>query len=744
MRSKLLSSICLACVIAAEGSAAHAASPDLPAEGRADPGNPDGRVNQDIDEIVIVGQKGVKSLREVTTSVDVVTGAEIEREPLVDLVDIVTRIPNVTSSFGENGFAIRGVDQRGVGGSGLTLTIYVDDAPLGNQTTFFGPLGSWDLGQVEVYRGPQSTNFGRNTLAGAIYVRTQDPTYEWDFKARAEAGNNGQFWGAVAGGGAIIDNKLAFRVAADYREADGFVRNTFLDEEADASELWNLRFKLLFEPTDTLKIISTSSYTENFAGEDNISPFSGGNFGDILDASDVVRDVAYDTVGREGTETFLQSVNVEWDISETVSVQSITSFQTTDYVRIEDFDRTPAPIAALDRTGDDEAFTEEFRVRYTDDRWRVAVGFYYADIEDGFTDQFVVPGSLINPAIPNSVLVSRVGDTVNHVQNYAGFLDGEFKINERIDLLFGLRYDNEDQDNTQRTTTTIVTDIPPGFEFLLGLAGTDELVTRARYDAWLPKGGIRWRAGDDVTVAFVVQRAYRAGGAEINFVDGSLAEFNPEYLWNYELSVRGQFLDGRLNWNSNIYYSDWTDQQVSVPLDPPFEIIFQTQNAGQSELYGFESDVSFAVTDRLEVYGGIGVAFAEFVDFQNGEFDPAQAESENNQANFAGNRFPFAPSLSLNGGFSYTHPSGVFGGVDASYQAGAFNDIENFALNKTDARTLVNARIGYRIDENMTISAYVRNLLDEDYFTSLGRVNGGNFSRLGDPLTWAIRFDVDF
>ena len=243
------------------------------------------------DQIVVYGTKQARSLDDVASSVDVTTAEEIAREPITDLYDIIDRIPNVSQSFGGLGFSIRGVDQRGVGGNGATLTIYVDDSPLSNQTTFFGPLDSWDLQQVEVYRGPQSTNFGRNSLAGAIYVRTQDPTYEWDLKARAEAGNNGTYQGAVAFGGPIIEDELAFRFAGNYRESEGFGFNTFLDKEADATELKTGRLKLLFEPTDAIKIISTSSYTENFAGEDVLDPTNGVP-GALLNADDVVREVA--------------------------------------------------------------------------------------------------------------------------------------------------------------------------------------------------------------------------------------------------------------------------------------------------------------------------------------------------------------------------------------------------------------------------------------------------------------------
>jgi outer membrane receptor protein involved in Fe transport len=729
MKSHLLTSVCLFAIMG--GSLGAIASNDTDQD-------------DDIDEIIVVGQKGAKTLREVTTSVDVVSGVEIEREPLNDLIDVITRIPNVTSSFGEQGFAIRGVDQRGVGGSGLTLTVYVDDSPLGDQTTFFGPTSSWDLSQVEVYRGPQSTNFGRNTLAGAIYVRTQDPTYETEVKARAEIGNNGALWLAAAGGGAIIDDKLAFRVSADYRESDGFIRNTLLNEDADALELWNTRIKFLFEPFENLKIISTTSYSENFAGEDALIPFGDPATAPNINANNIVREVAQDLPGREGTESFIQSLNITWDINENWSVQSIFSYQDTDYVRIEDFDRTAAPLATLNRAGTDETFTEELRIRYNDDHWSVALGGYYADIDPFLTDTFIVPGSFVNPAIPNSIGIDRTTTTSGKTKNYAVFLDGEYHLNDQIDLLFGFRWDDEDQSDIQIRDVSIVGEIPAGFEFLSTFEGTSTEATDASFNAFLPKGGIRYRASEDWTLSFVAQRAYRAGGAEINFADGSIAEFDPEYLWNFELASRASFLDGRLNWNTNIYYSDWSDQQVSIPLPPPFAQFFQTVNAGSSELYGFETDISYEISNEINIYAGAGYSVAKFRDFPNGTFNPDLPAGLNNQENFDGNRFPFAPRFSFNGGIDYRSNNGLFAGIDVSYQSSSFNLIENDPNAGTDARTLVNARAGYQINENVALSVQARNLFNEDYFTNFNRNPASNFANVGDRRLWSVRLDVTF
>ncbi|MEO1657575.1 MAG: TonB-dependent receptor [Pseudomonadota bacterium] len=708
-----------------------------------------------VDQIVVYGTKQERSLEDVTASVNVTTAEEILREPIVDLYDVINRIPNVSPAFGRQGFSIRGVDQRGTAGNGATLTVYVDDSPLSNQTTFFGPLDSWDLQQVEVYRGPQSTNFGRNALAGAIYVRTQDPTYEWDLRARGEYGNNGVYQGAIAVGGPIIDDKLAFRFSANYRESDGFITNTFLNEEADATELETYRLKLLVEPTSSLKVITTSSYTENFAGED-IIPLPGfdGTAASVanVSADDVTREVTYDTPGREGTETFIQSVNATWTLSERFDLQSITTYQDTDYVRFEDFDGTSAPIAALDRQGGDEAWSEELRLRYNGDRFSGVVGFYFFDNEDGFNDSFTVPGSILGSDIPgitpeliallNTVLITRDSSTTFETTNYAGFFDGEYQLTDRFDLLFGLRYDYEEFTNSAVSSTDIANPpIPSGLEFLLPLLGDETQEASADYEAWLPKGGVRWKANSNATFSFVVQRAYRAGGGEISVIDGRLNEFDPEFLWNYEIGARTNFFDGRLLWNTNVYYSDWTDQQVALPFED-FPDFSQTVNAASSTLFGVESDVTVQVTDDFEVYGGIGYANTEFDDYPNGNFNPALPVSETNQDNFAGNRFAGSPVVSLNFGFDYQHTTGFFGGVDVNYSSDFFPTDQNLSVNEDGARTLVNARAGYQINENVRLSGYVQNAFDEQFFGFINREFGT--SRLGDERTYAVRLDFDF
>ncbi|MEM8547619.1 MAG: TonB-dependent receptor, partial [Pseudomonadota bacterium] len=568
-------------------------------------------------------------------------------------------------------------------------------------------------------------------LAGAIYIRTRDPSFDSDFRVRAEVADADTYQLSLAGGGTLVEDKIAFRLSADYRESEGFIDNTFLGQPADESELQNFRAKLLFTPTDNLSIVTTTTYAENFAGEDIVP---------IQPNDEIIDQVAYNADGREGTETFLQAVNLKWDISESWSFQSITTFQSTDYVRVEDFDVSPAPIAELDRTGDDEAFSQEFRLRFDGDRFDGIFGFYYVDTEDSFDDEFIIPASFLNPAIPPTLLIERQSVFAQEAENFAFFFDGEYAISDRFSVLFGARYDNEETSETSTATTTFLSAIPPGFEFLLAFEGTESASTSADFDAFLPKIGVQWAATDNTNVAFVVQRGYRAGGSELSIVDGTPVDYDPEFLTNYELSTRSLLLDGALAINANIFFSDWEDQQVPVPFDPNVPELTRTVNAGESSLQGLEIEFDYRAGGNLDLYGSLGYVESEFEDFPL--IDPGTGI----ETNLSGNSFPFAAEWSANLGFSKFHTAGIFYGVDINYRDEVFTTNENQAFNVVPERTLVNARIGYEFQDNYRVTVYARNLFDDDNIQFLNRQAADQVgtARFGNPQLFGVRFDAVF
>src|SRR5690606_36476190 len=112
---------------------------------------------------------------------------EIDRQNLVSVYDLIDRTANLSSTFAESGLNIRGISSTNDSGTGLgdLATVYLDGSPLPREASGGGPLDLWDLEQVEILRGPQSTLQGRNALAGAIILRTADPSFDWKGKASA-------------------------------------------------------------------------------------------------------------------------------------------------------------------------------------------------------------------------------------------------------------------------------------------------------------------------------------------------------------------------------------------------------------------------------------------------------------------------------------------------------------------------------------------------------------------------------
>lgn len=678
-----------------------------------------------LEEVVVTGEKFARSRQDTVASVAVTTGEEIDQRPIADLYDVIKRVPNIVASEGGFGFAIRGIDQRGLGGSGSgqTLTLYVDDAALtSNWATFLGPTDTWDLAQVEVFRGPQSTVQGRNALAGAIIMRTADPTYDWEGKIRADAYKYDGYQIAGAFGGPIVDERLAFRVAANLREDDGFIDNTFRNEPANPTRLQSFRGKLLFDPTDNLSALLTVSRTDNERGVDVLNKDTAFD-----------RQVAWNHKPFEGSETTLSSLNVTWNINDQLDLQSVTAYQRTIYIQKLDVDWTPDPTGTYDRYGTDKSLSQEVRLLFDGDRIDAIAGAYYLKADIYGENVFTNPLRNIAPAAPLDNTWSQASVTNNDTETWAVFGDAAINIAGPLSFLVGVRYNAESQDDDAYVLTEVLGDLAPEWEFVRTTYGS--VVTQpgrsGDFNAFLWKGGFKMEWTPDLSTTLLAQKGYRGGGTQVNSLTGQVTSYDDEYLYNYELSVRSMWLGGRLRANGNIFYGDWENQQVSVPIDPLVPRIRQIINAGTSKLYGIEGDLAYHVSNALQLYGSFSWMRTKFVDF------PFVSGSE--VLNYRGNSFPFAPEYSVNVGFDWSHTSGFFIGADVTRRDGMHSQPTNLPANKTDAYTLVDMRAGLARD-SWRATLYASNLLDEEYFTYLLGAQGS----VGDPRVYGLRFDYGF
>ena len=141
----------------------------------------------------VYGAKTGRSILDTPSSVGVIDGARMDASAMFRIEDVFRQMANVNrADWIDSGIVLRGINSEGVGGpSGSPLaTTYVDGVPQTQQGTRRGVNGTWDLQQVEVWRGPQSTIVGRNALAGAIQIKSNDPTMKWETAARLGFGTD--------------------------------------------------------------------------------------------------------------------------------------------------------------------------------------------------------------------------------------------------------------------------------------------------------------------------------------------------------------------------------------------------------------------------------------------------------------------------------------------------------------------------------------------------------------------------
>lgn len=234
--------------------------------GNPDPAIPSAPVSTDDadqGDIVVTGEKFGRTLKDTATSVSIVSAREIAGLAAVNTRDILDTVPNVNRAGADGRFAIRGITFDNITGAGYGAlgTVYVDRVRLGDKATRFGPDLLFDVNAVEVLRGAQSTLQGRNALAGAIYITTNDPGFEWEsgLRARYASGQDSDLAALIGG---PITEKLAFRLTVEKHDLGGFVYDPTLRRNAQFQDDLQLRGKLLWEPAANLKVRVNGSYAD--------------------------------------------------------------------------------------------------------------------------------------------------------------------------------------------------------------------------------------------------------------------------------------------------------------------------------------------------------------------------------------------------------------------------------------------------------------------------------------------------
>ncbi len=669
--------------------------------------------------ITVTGELLQRTQQETQTSVSVVSGEELDRSTDKDLFDTVDRLPNINAQGGGFGFVIRGITSEGPGGAGTAsaISVQIDGANVPNgQALRTSALSTWDLEQVEVLRGPQSTQQGPNALAGAIILRSKDPEFEQEFKARADYGTFSEQRLAAVGNIPINDQFAARFSYEDYR-SDGDIESDFNGDEIGEERLETIRGKLRYRPNDALDIILGHTYSDNKFGQQGI----------LEDRFSENR--VDDQETNSGGITNITNLRINYELNNQWSFQSETSYLDSEYLLDNPLEPGNPRNTPAFRTVDDTSLSQELKLKYDNDALRAVIGAYYLETDKDLEfEAFIPDASIFGPPFnmfPG--LTATLGNALDvEVENYAVFGELEYDLTSQWMLVAGVRYDWEEQDTESSNSSFFDPDV-----FMLnGPPTTTEL--DADYSAFLPKLGIIYKWNDDISISFTAQRGYRAGGAATEFVGNDTYEYDPEYTNNFELAFRSMWLDDRLTVNSNIFYTDYEDIQVSIPGPSNTFADARIENAAEASLWGVEVLSDFNVTPNLNVFANIGYTKTEFDDFiLNIGGVPTDV---------SGNEFAQAPRWTGSIGASYDVGNGWLTEFDVNFTDKSYYTAANDPGELNSSFGLVNARISYQSNSFWEARLFARNLFDRQYL-SRKRVDGASTAGDSRVIGFSLSFD---
>ncbi|MEL7227842.1 MAG: TonB-dependent receptor, partial [Cyanobacteria bacterium J06576_12] len=190
---------------------------------------------------------------------------------------------------------------------------YVDNIPY--DYTGFLDLDLTDLEQIEVLRGPQSTLYGRNAIAGVTNITTRRPTNEPEYTFSTSLGNLISPEFRASASGPIIDDNLFFRLSGNFKEREGFLTNVNTGEDVDFESGGGARAQLLWEPSENWDVLLNTTFSRY---RDGTPPIYRPDLTDSRSETDI------DFEGFNNLDTNAQALNVNYE-NDSLRFTSITA-----------------------------------------------------------------------------------------------------------------------------------------------------------------------------------------------------------------------------------------------------------------------------------------------------------------------------------------------------------------------------------------------------------------------------------
>lgn len=634
----------------------------------------------ELDPIVIESSKLDETLIDIPTTVDIVDIDKLSISKIHSLQNLSSVLPN-TNISGIGNRSDTTVSMRGIANYVTTessVAMYIDDVPV-PFSYGFGAMDITSVDRIEVFKGAQGTDFGKNAESGVINVYTKPISDSLQSEASIDYSSYGSkiFYGRISGPSTI--DKLGFSCSITDSRSDGYITNELTHTMLDYRHLTNVNTKLKYEPTFHLNILLNYTKTKVDDGGTAFKIDTKGN------PYSIDNEPKNDSVKMD---TDLVSLMVKY-IQNNTSLTSVSNYgrqsiQKNDYI---------AKLGVLNIAMDDfvdiniEEISQELRLNGIYKEFDYVLGGFYSDkLRFNYSEK---------QTFPSLQSLNNTNNLDNLDMNLALFGKMRYALNSNFSFTSGLRYQQTKRDFTRDYT---------GYPSALSSTIVSE--------QWLPTFSLSYDKNQE-NVYLTYSKGYRAGGYNYRSPGTILIPYKPEITESLELGYKN---GAYASWSMEnaFFYNRMRDVRTITFND---YLATTTLNADKAHSYGFESTLRY-VSDALDMYGSIGVTQSKYDHFISNSID------------YTGKNLIDVPNLTVAMGGKYKLDMNWYSTVSLTYMGKRFYDVAN--TTQENGYAIVNASLGYD-KKTWTAEIYTNNMFDSMYSDFMIHTPSHNYYHFGAP-----------
>ena len=635
------------------------------------------------------------SLLDATSSITIIGSSNLRNEPSQHFQGLTQSIPNLNWAGGTSRpryFQLRGVGERslytGEGPPNFSVGFVIDDIDLSGIGM---PASLIDIQQVEILRGPQSSIFGANAMAGLINMRSAEPNRKFSGSINTSIASDNTrkiaLWLNTP-----LSQHLGTRFSISSNNEDGFRKNQYHNvSDSNGKNEFFVKNKTKWTPSSFLNFDLSVIYSKQ---KNKYDTWASDNNEELKTYSD--------KEGMDSQNTTAFSLRTNHSNLFGIDFLSITTYSqnkmvhsydgdwgNVDYWKEDPFNFDPEvegwSYDFFDKTNRErQTFSQEIRLyKSIFAGSQLTTGFYTkSTIEKDIASGYLMGGNASNY------------DGQFNLANSAGYFQYEHQLMPRLSVLINSRFENSvidykgESNNYGADSTTI------------------DVQTKATLAGY--KSSVKYNFSQTAMVYSSISRGYKMGGINQNpYLDVTNRSYEPEFNLNYETGYKWVTQKNQLQFT--VFYMDRQNQQVNISSQQeegnPNSFYYFTANAASGNNYGAEFDYSTKFFNKLKTRIDFG--------YLSTKVDPYEFKTDSATTIILGNReLAHAPKYTFSIRLNYSLPFNLTAGLalsgkDKFYYSDSHNQ-------QSKAYQLLDLNLDYKV-ENWSLSAWGKNVLDIRY-----------------------------